>query len=393
MDIGEQYAFVDEYGTPDIDFSKDGASTHFILTAIIVDGARLPLLQEGTEAACKRHFQTGEMKSASVGRNDDRRLTVLTDLASLDFCFYAVVVDKRRLYEDSGLAYRGSCYKFPNSLLYRKLYGAQPDLKVTADRFGSRDFQVGFKEYVRGRAMSLFDHPEFHFIPSQEEVLLQLADFLSGALARAFDPKKKPPKAQEFLRLIADKALGIEQWPPEIARYLPDVEGVPDGRWNQRVRELAVRKAVEFVSTHWPPADDVTADQVSCLHYLLFQFRLVNPRRYVSTISLLRVIGRSNFSDAEKRYLRSQVIAKLRDSDVIIASSSKGYKIPCGVEDLQDFVGHTESIIIPMLKRLRRCREACLLNTAGELDVIAGPQGRPLRSLLKALEGPPDEQV
>jgi hypothetical protein len=64
---------------------------------------------------------------------------VLEDLKEIPFKFYAVVIDKREIKPDSGLAYKESFHKFLGGLLYRKLFGAFQNLHVTADAFGRED--------------------------------------------------------------------------------------------------------------------------------------------------------------------------------------------------------------------------------------------------------------
>lgn len=69
---------------------------------------------------------------------------------------------------------------------------------------------------------------------------------------------------------------------------------------------------------------------------------------------------------------RTRVIGKLRDSGVIISGSSakKGYKIPTKESELFDFINHGTSIIMPMLERLKKCRDLIKLGTDNELDLF-----------------------
>ena len=62
----------------------------------------------------------------------------------------------------------------------------------------------------------------------------------------------------------------------------------------------------------------------------------------------------------------------MRDEGVIIASSSpkKGYKIPATKAELYDFINHGTKIILPMLERLKKCRDTIKLGTANQLDLF-----------------------
>ena len=64
------------------------------------------------------------------------------------------------------------------------------------------------------------------------------------------------------------------------------------------------------------------------------------------------------------------MIVQLRDAGVLIASSSRGYKLPASLGDLYDFVSHSNTIIAPMLSRLKRFRDQVHVDTSGKIDIL-----------------------
>ena len=84
-----------------------------------------------------------------------------------------------------------------------------------------------------------------------------------------------------------------------------------------------------------------------------------------------------------ERIFRTKIIAKLRDANVLIASSRKGYKIPIRVADLLDFVEQTHLVIGPMVSRLKRARDKVLLSSKGDLDLLTKPEYDYLRKLIE----------
>ncbi|SDH45411.1 hypothetical protein SAMN04487996_13813 [Dyadobacter soli] len=70
-------------------------------------------------------------------------------------------------------------------------------------------------------------------------------------------------------------------------------------------------------------------------------------------------------------YFQTKVIAQLREAGVLIASSSRGYKLPASETDLDDFVSHSNTIISPMLSRVKRFRDQVHTATSGEIDILA----------------------
>lgn len=85
------------------------------------------------------------------------------------------------------------------------------------------------------------------------------------------------------------------------------------------------------------------------------------------------------------QWLRSTVIAQLRDAGVLISSSPQGYKVPVAIADVSDFVAVTDTVVHPMLNRIARARDAVLLVTQGRVDVLAGDRLSLLRAAVDAV--------
>ena len=113
-------------------------------------------------------------------------------------------------------------------------------------------------------------------------------------------------------------------------------------------------------------ADDVARAQVVILKRLLYEVRFGDPRAYIPTQALqetLESVGESR----DVQWLRSTVIAQLRDAGVLISSSPQGYKRPVAIADVGDFVAVTDTVVHPMLNRTARARDAVLMYIAGLL--------------------------
>ena len=50
--------------------------------------------------------------------------------------------------------------------------------------------------------------------------------------------------------------------------------------------------------------------------------------------------------------------------------NKKGYKIPAKEAELFDFINHGTTIIMPMLARLKKCRDIVKLGTANKIDLF-----------------------
>lgn len=374
--------YIDEFGNTNIETEKSGVSTFFILTAVLIPVAEVVDIRQAVEEIRKRFFQTGEMKSSKIGKDDQKRVDVLEALTNLNFKTYSVAVDKRELSRESGLVYKKSFFKYINRILYERLYRSYENVDVVADEHGRDEFMAGFVKYIDSELRpSLFARRTFKFQSSSAEPLLQVADLFSGSLARSLEPNKISSRSDEMQKLIAKCSMGITVWPP---RRLPKPEkaGQEGGSdHDDIVRDHCFRLAHAFLEKS-NRHDDETRIQVDVLEFLLFNAQFVDPSAFISTQKIVDHLRDNVGIEVSDYRLRVAGIAPLRDADVIIASSPKGYKVPVCAADIRKFVEHANTIVPPMLARLNRARDEIKLVTMGGLDILAADEHQHLRTLL-----------
>lgn len=364
------YAYTDEAGNYGFNFNQQDISTHFIVTSILIEEDKLKELEKGIDEIRKKYFQVGEIKSSSVGKNHNRRCIILEQLMKLDFKIFAVVVDKRELDIHSGLQFKKSFYKFINNLVHKELRAAFPTLTICADEIGTNDYMQSFVMYVKSKEEypNLFQQREFYFEDSKQSVIVQLADFISGTLLFTYDEKKKQG-APNFIKIIKSKILLIENYPKNIDSYIFD-GGALSLKYDKKIADISLRRAQMFISKFNESGDTDIKIQLQVLKYLCFRFINNDARSYISTKEILNYLRKSIGIELKVQYFRTRIIAKLRDQNVIISSSPKGYKLPSKQEELYDFINHGTTIIVPMLDRLKRCRDIVKFETIGELDLF-----------------------
>lgn len=367
------FAFTDESGAFGWDFQKQGVSTHFVISAIIVKENDLDELRVYVEAIRKKYFQTGEMKSSHIGSNHARRAKILTELNQLPFSVFTVIIDKRKLTSAKGLKYKKSFYKFMNNIVHKELRRAFSKLTIVADEIGGSDYMQSFCAYVDERQdiPNLLGEANFFFEVSHNEVLIQLADFICGTFAQEYDDSRKTDKTPAYHKMLQKQIIRTEFYPREYDSYTVEDSAIAEG-YDTEVATLCYRQAVNFITLNEDNEDETIQAQVLILKYLLFRFMNNDLRTYISTKELKAQLRHTELADISTHTFRTKIISKLRDSGVIIASSSpkKGYKIPSTKQELYDFVNHGTSIIIPMLSRLKKCRDLVKLGTVNELDLF-----------------------
>ena len=132
------------------------------------------------------------MKSSSLGKNHQRRKRILAELLKVNFSIFAVVIDKSQLIEMKGLHFKPSFYKFTNNIVHKELKRAFREITIVADEIGGSEYMQSFAKYVKERQdiPNLLNDAAFRFENSKNDVLIQLADLISGSIAYDFDPHR-----------------------------------------------------------------------------------------------------------------------------------------------------------------------------------------------------------
>jgi hypothetical protein len=382
---GRVSVFVDESGDTslDLDGTKTGGTRLFVICAVIVPAADLDTVRKAAEAVRKRHFQTGEMKSSRL--RGGRRSQVLKALSGIPYTSFFLVTDKARFARPGGFAYKKSFFKNLNGRLYQRIHEAFDEVDVVADQHGDETFMQGFEKYLQGRLQpELFPRRTFRFQPSQDEPLIQLADVLAGTVRRCFENDSLDAQLSEDLELVLSRSTGMLVWPPRDAPAPALVaSGAHRSKHDELVSRHCTRVAALFLERTASDPDALPTRAV--LEYLLFKAEFISPTHFVSTGEIRDHLHESYSIKLSEQQFRSTVIARLRDSDVILASSPKGYKVPVSVQDLRQYVGLADRVIPPMLSRLSTARDSLRLATHGELDILDGTELDDLRELVDAL--------
>jgi len=377
-------AFLAEWGNDALDFSKRGVevpTTHFIITAIILDKEDVPVAKQVIEAVRNRHFSGDVLDSNLTANNHEKRKEILEDIDEAPFKVFSVVIDKRQLIGE-GLRYKGSFYKFLHSLADRELFRLLPNLDLVCGPIGDNTFMNGFVKYVEQNHISnLFNESTFGFAGIENDGLVQAAGYIAGTLARCYDETVITDQRGEFIELLRRKLLSIQFFPDTCGTSMAPALSSGEN-FNETLATLSTNLANDFLHRKSMSLVPQVKDQVSCLGYLLFHFRHINPTRYITSFELMEHIRARTGKKVSLHYFQTKVIAQLRDAGVLIASSSRGYKLPANEADLYDFINHSNTIISPMLSRVKRFRDQIHTATSGEIDILAHEEYSLIRKVI-----------
>ncbi len=382
------YAFTDEYGSHGWDLENPSVSTHFIITAVIVEESKMADIKIKAEEIRKKHFQTGEMKSSKVGNKHTRRCKILQDILNLDIMFFPVVINKSEVQHFKGLHWKKSFYKFMNERIHYDLRRAFSSLTVVADSMGSNEFMDSFVKYFDSHSepINLFGESDLMFEDSKDDVLIQVADFISGTLAYVYDLHKQDKTAPDYLKILSSKISYVRIYPKTFEEFIHDPLGMPH-EYDETIAQLCHKQAALFLDKHKNDDDVEIKSQCIVLEYLLFRMMNNNYRGYIPTKELksqLEYIGMKHISNST---FRLKIICKLRDAGVIISSSPKGYKIPSNESEIYDFINHGNQVVLPMLWRLKKCRDLVKLATNGKVDLLEHDEYKDLKNFFDFQDG------
>lgn len=384
------YAFTDEYGAFGWNIENPNVSTHFIISAVLVKESDLEQFRAGAEVIRNKHFQKGEIRSKKTGNKHEKRLKILAEIQELPFSIFAVCIDKKKCLENmtpKGLKYKKSFYKFMNNIVHQELKRSFKYITVIADEMIDNEYMQSFCRYFDEHqdVKTLWGDADFQYNSSTNDVGIQIADYISGTLARIYDSNKHTADTPDYYSILREKITYIEFYPKDYQTFNLDTSAIANS-YDKPIAELCFARTVAFIEKYKNDCDALIKARVITAKHLLFRFMNNDTRRYISTAELLERIQNASLPIKSERVFRQEVIGKLRDEGVIISSSTKGYKIPSTEAELYDYVNHDASILIPMLSRLKKCRDIIKLGTINGLDLLDHPEYAQLKAYFDSIE-------
>jgi hypothetical protein len=317
----------------------------------------------------------------------------LGGLASAGIRCHAVVVHPAAADSDTGRPDGPAIARIVHGALYEAVAGGQREVEIRTGADAVDALAAGLERHAAERHGSDLFRPTPRVGPADADAdaaPMRLAGLLAqrlGALLReaaAPHPDAGGPAPAALGALLRAGWLTLEEWPPAPGRHPPDrtADGDPS---DAAIRRLAVESAWRFIAgTPFPRDEDGRIQRIVLAH--LLSTALHGDGGYASSDELLERLAARGYENLKDHYLKSAVIAGLRDSGVLVTSSGQGYKIPQSQRDVMDFVHLVDGQVIPLLERLARMRR--MLDPAGEGTrwPVADARHAKLRRVLDALE-------
>ena len=210
--------FIDESGDAGLKL-QTGSTKYFVVTLVIFNdhdealGAdqRIDLLRK--ELNLRKGFEFHFSKL-----DKSRREAFLNALCIYDFYYFAIVINKSGI-TGPGFQYKESFYKYACSLVFENAKSCLEDATIIIDGSGTREFRKELKAYLRKKMTSLgLDRRYIKKLKIQDSAknnLLQLADMVSGSVARSYSNKND---AWCYRSCIGQRERYVQFWPKNKSR-------------------------------------------------------------------------------------------------------------------------------------------------------------------------------
>lgn len=375
MSETQLYAYVDESGSSALNTSKSGESNLYICVAVVVDDTGRSACESSMDALSQRLCGGAEIASKDIGKNHQRRMQFLEGIAMLPYHYYALIINKDRLPKDSGFRFKRSFYKFINRMLYQKLASGNRSLHVTADEYGGRDFMDSFKTYLKSKGLpDLFSDFQHDFANSARSRMIQLADLVAGSLCYCFDDERKGDHSSGFRRILRSKEIDIQPWPLD---YVPHTPSSPNTTpaLDTVLQKALSKRAQHFINKHEESPEDDRQMQAATLKRLLFA-RLYEEGTDCSVYSatLIEALNDEGFEELSDQAFKLRIIGKIRDAGILLTGSNEGYRLALTTDDIDEYIRHDSTIIVPMLRRLLTAREIVKTITLNKYDILSSQE-------------------
>ncbi len=207
-----QLVYLDESG--DAGFKVDsGSSPALVLAAVIIDSAEDA---EATAAAIHSYRESlgkgRQFQFHFTNLRPDWRLGFLKAVRNCPFRVRAIVMPKAHIWEGTQLRRNGEYfYNFTMKMLLNHTFGDIEEAKLFVDGEAGRESLKRMVAYLRKECNTAETRivRQIKFVPKrQNNVLLQLADMVTGSIARSYREDKKDQ--WEYRNVIASK---LRVWP------------------------------------------------------------------------------------------------------------------------------------------------------------------------------------
>lgn len=191
-----------------------GSSRYFTVGLVLFEEDEEAISCDQRIQLLKREVGWRENDEFHFKNNSDKiRVAFLKAVSPYNFFYYGIVINKdpKKLFGD-GFKNKSSFYKYACGLVFENAKEKMRDSIVVIDESGNLDFKNQLATYLRKR-VNKNDKliKKIKMQRSESNNLLQLADYVAGAINRSVKNEKK--KSDVYRKIIAHREIYVQIWP------------------------------------------------------------------------------------------------------------------------------------------------------------------------------------
>jgi c-di-GMP-related signal transduction protein len=206
--------FVDESGDSGLKFNR-GSSEFFTVSLVVFEDESEAKACDDRITLLKHELSWNESDEFHFIRNSDKaRRQFLEAVAPYSFFYYGNVIDKASpRFSKHEFTDKRSFYKYAVGLVFENAKDKLNDAIVVIDQSDNPHFKRQLAKYLHnkmndGKKRLIKDVKTQR---SKSNNLLQLADYVAGAINRSMQKNKK--FAADYRNIISHREIGVEIWP------------------------------------------------------------------------------------------------------------------------------------------------------------------------------------
>lgn len=205
--------FIDESGDPGLKIDQ-GSSRYFTVSLVVFEENDEALACDQRIELLKRELNWDQSSEFHFKSNSDRvREAFLQAVMPYSFFYYSIVINKdpKKLWGD-GFKDKMSFYKYACSLVFENAKDKLDCATIIIDKSGNLDFRRQLEKYLKTKAnTNTRKIKKIKMQDSNRNNLLQLADYVAGAINRSINDKRK--YKDKYRKIINRREMQVQIWP------------------------------------------------------------------------------------------------------------------------------------------------------------------------------------
>jgi len=205
--------FIDESGDSGLKIDQ-GSSRYFTVSLVVFEENEEAVACDQRIELLKRELNWDPASEFHFKNNSDKvREAFFQAVIPYSFFYYGIVINKdlKKLWGD-GFKDKMSFYKYACSLVFENAKDKLDCSTIVIDKSGNLDFRHQLEKYLKTKSNTNTRRiKKIKMQDSRKNNLLQLADYVAGAISRSISDNRK--HKDKYRKMISRREIYVQIWP------------------------------------------------------------------------------------------------------------------------------------------------------------------------------------